>query len=146
MSLSTATLLKLTRLFKEPDGLMNGKIGKDILTSAARKIISVFQSAAPTSSQVVLTFVAPVAMTFQAGLADSQAVAGTAATAETIFNLSTDGGATWGTITFAIAGTVGVFAAAADEEVPAGGLVELTAPASADVSLAGIAISLVGMA
>ena len=68
----------------------------------------------------------------------------TGATAEAVFNLATDGGAAWGTITFAAAGTTGTFAAAADEEVSAGSLVTLTAPASADATLADIAFSLVG--
>lgn len=146
MSRYTTTLAALTGLFAEPSGGMNGEIAEQILESASLKVIDAFQSGAPGNSAVVLSFVAPVAMTFKAGLAESAAVAGTAATAEAIFNLSTDGGATWGTLTFAAAGTVGAFAAAADEEVAAGSLVELTAPASADATLADIAISLGGKA
>jgi hypothetical protein len=146
MSLYTLTLARLNGLFREPDGRVNSDIIKSVLTSAARQFLTAFQAGAPGSSAAVLTFVAPVAMTFKAGLPDSAAEAGTGATAETIFNIATDGGATWGTITFAIAGTTGVFAAAAETEVAAGSLVTITAPASADVSLANIAFSLVGMA
>jgi hypothetical protein len=146
MSLYTTTLAALNALFREPDGMVNGPLVSDVLTSAARKFLTAFQSGAPGNSAVELTFVAPVDMTFKAGLADSAAEAGTGATAEAVFEIATDGGAAWGTITFAIAGTTGVFAAAADEEVSAGSIVTITAPASADATLADIAFTLVGMA
>ena len=146
MSLYTTTLAKLNNLFKEPDGVMNGSLAINILTSAARQIVSGFQAATPTTNQVVLTFVAPFAMTFPAGLADSAANADTAANAETIFSIATDGGAAWGTITFDAAGTVGAFAAAALEEVAAGSVVTITGPASVDANIAGIAFALTGYA
>jgi len=146
MSNYTTTLQKLNALFQEPSGRFNANRAREMLESAALKIIPAYQAAAPGNSGVILTFVAPVAMTFKVGLADSAAEAGTAATAEAVFDLATDGGATWGTITFAAAGTTGVFAAPAVEEVAAGSVVTVTGPATADATLAGIALSLVGFA
>lgn len=147
MSKYTDALAALNKLFGETTrGTLDSGEVKMVLESGAQKIIDIYHAGTVGVSGVVLTFVAPVAMTFKAGLADSAAEAGTGATAEAIFNIQTDGGAAWGTITFAAAGTTGTFAAAADEEVAAGSVVTITGPGSADASLADIAFSLTGYA
>ena len=147
MSNYTDTVAALGKLFAQTTrGTLDASEVMMVLESGAKKIIHYFKSSTTSNDEVIYTFVAPVDMTFKAGLADSAAEAGTGATAESILSLKTDGGAAWGTITFAAAGTTGTFAAAADEEVAAGSLVTIVAPASADASLADIAFSLVGYA
>ena len=145
MSGYTDAMAALNALFGETSlGTLDSTEVKLVLESGAKKIIDIYHSGTVGNSGVVLTFVAPVAMTFKAGLADSAAEAGTGATAEAVFDIKTDGGAAWGTITFAAAGTTGTFAAAADEDVAAGSLVTITGPATGDATLADIAFSLTG--
>ena len=105
MSNYTTVKAALSKHFAEPSGVVNSETILALLESASKKVIPTFKSSTPSNSEVLLTFVAPVDMTFKAGLADSAAEAGTGATAEAVFNLATDGGAAWGTITFAAAGT-----------------------------------------
>lgn len=136
----------LGKAFAEPSGILNSATAGEILESGAKKFISHYQAAAPTNAQVIFTWVAPVALTFKAGLADCQAKAGTAATASAALALKKNGGTAFGTCTFAAEGTVGTWAAAAQTEFAAGDVLTITGPATADASLAGIAISMVAYA
>lgn len=104
--------------------------------------ISQFTTGAPGSSAVVFAYVATRAMTFPINFTASQMVAKTAATASTIFTLKKNG-STIGTATFAIAGTVPTFSVVAVTTLAAGDLLEITAPASADGTLASLRTTLV---
>jgi len=88
---------------------------------------------------------APVgrAFTFPAGLTGSQATLINAATASTVFKLLKNG-VQFGTITFAIGGTVGTFAAASSTSFIAGDRLELQAPTSADATAGGLGVTLLG--
>lgn len=91
----------------------------------------------PANSQVICTVPVVRAITFDVDLALSQGVAGTAATAETIFSIKKNG-VEFGTATFAIAGTTATFAAAVPPAFAAGDILTIVAPASADATLANV--------
>lgn len=97
----------------------------------------------PTSSQVVLRFVAVRPFTFPVGLSGSKGKAGTAATAQTVFDIQVNA-ISKGSITFAAAGTVPTFTFTSAVNIVEGDLVTVIAPSSADSSIAGIAVTLLG--
>jgi hypothetical protein len=76
-------------------------------------------------------------------LAGSQGRAGVAATAETDFDVRRNG-ISIGTIRFAVGSTSAVFIAASETVVEPGDLLEAIAPATADATLADIAVTLAG--
>ncbi|WP_035241142.1 hypothetical protein [Desulfobacter vibrioformis] len=101
----------------------------------------------PTTSMVLLRYPMPRAVTFPVSLADSKMIAGTAATAETVFSLQKDtgaGGVEFGTATFAASGTSATFAAAYETSFVAGDILTLVAPVSADATLADLGWAIVG--
>lgn len=97
---------------------------------------------APGSSQVVGKFVATRAITLDD--AASQAHAGTAATAETVFDIQVNESSV-GSVTFAIAGTTATFSTTG-VSLAAGDRIQIIAPGSADATLADIAFTLHGAA
>ena len=133
----------LRRLFAEPSGQINSEIIGDLLDSYSQELITGGKEGTPTNSQILLRWTAPAETIFPAALAGSAAVAGTAATAETIFELKKNGGTAFGTVTFAISGTVGTMAAAAAETFDAGDQLTLVSPASADATLADLGFTFV---
>ena len=104
---------------------------------------SSFYDDAPANSQVMLHLVAPEAMDFAAGLTGSQGYADTAATAQTDFDI-TKNGSSVGTMRFAAAGTVASFIMASATSFAVGDRLKVTAPATADATLAGVSFALFG--
>jgi hypothetical protein len=98
---------------------------------------------APTASLVMLRYKFPRAVAYPAGLTDSQGVAGTAATAQTDFDVRKNG-VSVGTMRFAAAGTSATFIAASPQTYAAGDVLTVVAPASPDATLAGVSFVLAG--
>ena len=84
------------------------------------------------------------AVDFAVALAGSYSNAGAAATAETVFSVQKNG-SEFGTITYAISGTTGTFAAASATSFAAGDILTIVGPASADVTLADVDFQLKGL-
>ena len=97
---------------------------------------------APTASAVLIRLPLTRVVDFDFGGGVSQAVAGTAATAETIFSIKKDG-VEIGTCTFAAAGTTGTFSGETD--FTPGEVITLVAPASPDATLADLGFVLSGV-
>jgi hypothetical protein len=98
------------------------------------------------ASQIVLRYVFTEDATIGIDFAGSQASAGVAADAEAVFGISLNG-SPGPTMTFAIAGDTATFDnSGADLDVVAGDVLEITAPASPDATLADLAISIRALA
>lgn len=98
---------------------------------------------APSASLVCMRYKFPRAVDFPASLTNSQGVAGTAATAQTDFDVRKNG-VSFGTIRFAAAGTSATFIAAGSSSFAAGDVLTVVAPASPDATLADISVTLAG--
>lgn len=98
---------------------------------------------APTASLVMVRYPFPRAVSFPSSLTNSRGVAGTAATAQTDFDLKKNG-VSFGTMRFAAAGTTASFIAASSSSFAAGDILTVVAPATPDATLAGIGFSLAG--
>jgi hypothetical protein len=133
---------ELSKLFQEPSGVLNSALIEPILAAATERVFSFQKVAKPTNAEVMLTVITPTALLFKAGMARSVAKAGTGATAEAVFDLKKNGGTAFATITFAAEGTTGVFACAADTTFAAGDILTVVAPATADATLAALAVSI----
>jgi hypothetical protein len=96
----------------------------------------------PTDGLVVLRLPMSRTVDFDWGGGVSQAVAGVAATAESIFTLEKDG-VEKGTCTFAISGTVGTFSG--ETQFVTGEVLTLTCPGTADDTLADLGFVLAGI-
>ena len=103
-----------------------------------------FFNGAPTANFVVNRFIATRAFSIPINAANSQFKAVTAATASTVFTLAKNG-ASFGTATFAAAGTSATFAAAAATSFAAGDILTITAPATPDATLANLVFNLQGI-
>ncbi len=98
----------------------------------------------PLNSETVYTLVAPRGFSLPVGLPNSQAVStNTTATASTVFSINRNG-TQIGTITFAATASTGTFSFARGTTFFAGDLLSVVAPATADATLANIAITLAG--
>ncbi len=98
---------------------------------------------APAASATLLRYPMPRAVTFPAGMANSKAVANTAATASATFSLKKNG-TQFGTFAFAAAGTSATFAAASATSFAAGDILTIVAPSTADTTLADLGVALAG--
>lgn len=98
---------------------------------------------APSASLVVMRYKFPRAVAFPASLTNSQGVAGTAATAQTDFDVLKNG-VSFGTIRFAAAGTSATFIAAGSSSFAAGDVLTVIAPGTPDATLADISFTLAG--
>jgi hypothetical protein len=125
-------------------GSFSGKKGRIARINDAESALEYFNSAydvggayngSPTSSLVLMRLPMVRTIVFPSGMADSKMIAGTAATAQTVFSIKIDG-VEFATATFAISGTVATFACASDQEFIAGEVLTIVAPASPDVTLA----------
>lgn len=105
--------------------------------------IVLFYPSSPTADELMLLHVLAQSIDFADGLPGSQALAATAATAETVFSIQHDG-VEVGTCTFAAAGTVGTFAAAAEFTIAAGETFSIVAPSTPDATLADITFTITG--
>lgn len=100
-------------------------------------------SGAPSASLVCMRYPFPRAVAFPSGMTSSQGVAGTAATAQTDFDLRKNN-VSFGTMRFAAAGTVASFIAASATSFAASDVLTVVAPASPDATLANVGFSLAG--
>lgn len=95
------------------------------------------------ASVVVMRLPMVRTITFPASMTASQGVLGTAATAQTDFDLQKNA-VSFGTMRFAAAGTVASFIAAAQTSFSAGDILTIVAPASPDATAADLGCILVG--
>ena len=98
----------------------------------------------PTASMVVFHHVFTQAVSFVASLTDSYVKAGTAATAQTDFDLKKNGSSI-GTVRFAAAGTTASYVSISASSWVAGDILTLIAPAEPDDTIADIWGTLVGV-
>jgi len=98
----------------------------------------------PTASMIVFHHVFTQAVTFVASLTGSYVKAGTAATAQTDFDLKKNGSSI-GTVRFAAAGTTASYVSISSSSWAAGDILTLIAPASPDATIADIWGTLVGV-
>lgn len=142
----TVTIVASAARLVYTDGSANGivAITPDIAGAGTQPYdIGAQLSGAPTASLVMLRFKFPRAVSFPSGLTSSQGTAGTAATAQTDFDIRKNG-ASVGTMRFAAAGTAASFIMASAQSFAASDLLTLIAPASPDATLADIAFVLAG--
>ena len=107
--------------------------------------IAVTHYGAPSDNAVVMFFAPTRSFSIAANFTNSVAVADTAATAEavfTIFKLSGGSETQIGTITFAAASKTGVFSTSSETLLSVGDVVKIKAPATADSTLADLAITI----
>lgn len=107
--------------------------------------IATFYPGVPGSSQLVMRWQAPRAVTIPSGATNSQASAGTAATGSTTFTIKKNGTSV-GTIAWSASGTAGTFTVSSTVSLAAGDVLTITGPATADATLADIAITLAATA
>lgn len=118
-------------------------VGADV--PAIRYDIATFYPGVPGSSQLVMRWQAPRAVTVPSGATNSQASAGTAATGSTTFTIKKNGTSV-GTIAWSASGTAGTFTVSSTVSLAAGDVLTITGPATADATLADIAITLAATA
>ena len=99
---------------------------------------------APTASMIVFHHVFTQAVTFVASLTGSYVKAGTAATAQTDFDLKKNGSSI-GTVRFAASGTTASYVSISSSSWAAGDILTLVAPATPDTTIADIWGTLVGV-
>lgn len=105
--------------------------------------IAGFISGKPTNSQVLLRLPMIRAVTFDVNLTLSSASAGTGASESTTFNIAKNG-TDFGTMVFANGATTATFVAAVPPAFAIGDVLTVTAPASANSTLADIGFILAG--
>lgn len=105
--------------------------------------VATFVGGKPGNSELVNVFVAAGAFTLPSGLTGSRASAGTAATAAASITI-TKNGASVGSVNFAAGQTVGTFTFTAQTAFSAGDRLGFVAQATADATLADIAVTLKG--
>lgn len=102
-----------------------------------------FAAGVPANSQIILRVPMIRAVTFDVNMLLSRGAASIAATASTTFDIAKNG-VNFGTMVFAIAGTTASFVAATPPAFAVGDVLSVTAPASADATLAGVGFILAG--
>jgi hypothetical protein len=105
--------------------------------------IAAWASARPDSGETLLQMVMPTTVTFSAGLTQSQAKAGIAATSSSVFSLQKNG-VQFATVTFAASGTVGTFVCASDTVFSAGDIFTVITPNPRDATLANVSLTVTG--
>jgi hypothetical protein len=105
--------------------------------------IASFYPGVPGSSVLLLRFTAARPVTLPAALAGSSASAGVAATAQADIDIQVSG-VSKGTVRFSAAATTATFLFASQVVLAAGEVLTLTAPATADATLADLSITLAG--
>lgn len=106
-------------------------------------IVAGFYAGVLEDSALCLRHTFVMAANFPAGLTGSYSKAGTAATAETIFDIKKNGSSV-GSITFAISGSTGTLAMASATSFAAGDVLTIVGPSTADATLADVDFSLKG--
>ena len=98
----------------------------------------------PAVSSTIKRFIAGRAFSIPSGVSGAVAKSAVAATANTVFTLAKNG-TSFGTMTFAVSGTVPTWAAATATSFVSGDVLTLTAPASQDATLADFAFYIPGV-
>lgn len=131
--------------YVQSDGVFYRFASGQWVTLAQPVDVDNFFSGAPGSSAKVVRYVFTRAGSFPDDFSGSRASADTAATASTVFSIKKNG-STIGSITFGAGGSTGTFATTGSsaETFAAGDVLTVTAPASADATLADISINLAG--
>lgn len=91
----------------------------------------------PANGDIVMMFIAPRAFTIPANMTGSYMTAGTAATGSSAFTIAKNG-STFCTVTFAASGSTATFGSSSQTSFAAGDLLQITAPGTADSTLANI--------
>lgn len=121
-----------------------GANGLEFGTASGADIeVATFVGGKPGNSELVNVFVAAGAFSLPSGLTGSRASAGTAATAAASITI-TKNGASVGSVNFAAGQTVGTFTFTAQTAFSAGDRLGFVAQATADATLADIAVTLKG--
>lgn len=135
----------------EVDSALTGKAASshshaisDVTGLAAALVYDVilYVQGEPTDAELVLRLEASRGFTLPAGAASSHASALVASTGTVVFDVLKNG-VSFATVTFTSSAT-GTFTQASDSTFVAGDVLTITAPATADATLADISISLVG--
>jgi hypothetical protein len=105
--------------------------------------LGTFCAGVPDASEKLLRYVFTRAVSFPASLTGSQVKAGVAATAQADFALAKNGSGI-GTIRFAASGATATFVSVSAVSFAAGDILEITAPGTADATLADISFTLAG--
>jgi hypothetical protein len=98
---------------------------------------------APSSSEIIMQFIFTRSVTFPSGLATSQSKAGTASTGTATFTITQNASAV-GEMVFDTSDTA-TFTMATDTTFAVGDILEITAPSSADSTLADLVFTLAGV-
>lgn len=104
--------------------------------------VGIYVEGLSSNNEVVWEFVSPRSWTLPLG-ASGAAVAGVPATGSATYTLAKNGTAI-GTITWAAGATAGTISITANTSFVAGDILTMTAPASADATLANLAVTLAG--
>ncbi|MGH8520137.1 MAG: DUF2793 domain-containing protein [Gammaproteobacteria bacterium] len=129
--LTTAT----TRVLTPPDA--------DITIGDNAYLAGAMYNGAPTASLIMLHHVVTRQVIFPSGLTGSQGKAGTAATAQTDFDIQKNGSSV-GTMRFAASATSATFIMASQQTFAAGDILKVVAPATPDATLANLTFTLSG--
>jgi len=142
---TTKTLLTLEVGTYYCDGSADGLVAVAVSTAAASPPYDVGASypGVPTASAVLMRYPFPRQVIFPASLTNSKGVAGTAATAQTDFDIKKNNSSV-GTMRFAIGATTATFIAASQQTYTAGDYITVVAPGSPDATLADIGFGLAG--
>lgn len=124
-----------TRVLTVPDS--------DLTLGDNAYLVGGMYNGAPTASLIMLHHVVTRTVIFPSGLTGSQGAAGTAATAQTDFDIQ-KGGSSVGTMRFAASATTATFIMASQQTFSAGNILKIVAPASPDATLANLTFTLVG--
>lgn len=112
-------------------------------SSGGRYDIAAWDNYMPASGETIAKMVLTTAVTFPAGLVESQGKADVAATADAVFSVKKNG-TEFGTVTFAAASASAAFAAAVQTVFAAGDVLTVVAPNPRDATLSGISLTLTG--
>ncbi|HMU15805.1 MAG TPA: hypothetical protein PKC95_00040 [Thauera aminoaromatica] len=141
--LGTATLATGETGLYYCDGSTLREVAKSAGSTADPYDVGASYPGAPTASVVLMRYPFPRQVIFPSGLTNSRGVAGTAATAQTDFDIKKNGSSV-GTMRFAAAGTTATFIMASQTTFAAGDVLTVVAPGSPDATLADIGFGLAG--
>ena len=112
--------------------------------ATAKLDLSAFLQGTFDDAEKLMTFVATTAFTLPLDLSGSSAYADVPATAAATFDVRKNGGASLGTINFALGANVGTFTFAAPTAFAVGDRLEIVNQATADLTLADVSLTLRG--
>lgn len=136
------TVANLVRISASNTAEDSGIADTDVmLISDSRYDLQTFFAGSPTSSQLIVRFLAVRALTLPTSLTGSACYAGVAATASTTFDIQKNG-VSVGSLNFAAAAQTATFTFASPVTLAATDRLDIIAPGSADATLADITFAL----